>query len=486
MEAGRKAAGQWVRGVSPLWSGARGDAWRRPMTSAAAVAQVAAEDARGPVRARARRQQQQQQLQQQPGEQTPESSPMPESAPVQAAVPVRAFYVARQLDMGRARNELAGWKVPFTLSRDCVIVHGGLDATLVNRAAAMQRKRENEREALQEAGEAAAGAARGVQSGSEVRDTRSSGGRQQSEVDTAAVSSIAEALLEHVRSEAAALQGNVDGQVERERDRVDERGVQRPAESEGEQRLRRRAASAAATALSSLQPDRAERWHDGTFTVLFGFGAVVTLNASAADREAAVQYAQALAVGGKVPGGPRQESYAAAVDSRLEEWSELGADKITVQRLDLNNVRVISTVLGQSVALDHYAQQVDKMLADFSQLNSELEVTGEMKVRRERLPKLVVQNNSMMHDVMLKLRLMDRSDAAWQFARYNTVWEAMRDEFMLVDRFETLDFKLNLIQHQVKFFLDVLQNRKSDSLEWIIIVLISCEIVVALYDILTR
>ena len=37
---------------------------------------------------------------------------------------------------------------------------------------------------------------------------------------------------------------------------------------------------------------------------------------------------------------------------------------------------------------------------------------------------------------------------------------------------------MELMQNNVKYFLEVLQNRKSDTLEWIIIALISIEIVV--------
>lgn len=40
------------------------------------------------------------------------------------------------------------------------------------------------------------------------------------------------------------------------------------------------------------------------------------------------------------------------------------------------------------------------------------------------------------------------------------------------------------LQHNVRFFLEILQNRKSDTLEWIIILLITGEICVGVYQIL--
>ena len=62
----------------------------------------------------------------------------------------------------------------------------------------------------------------------------------------------------------------------------------------------------------------------------------------------------------------------------------------------------------------------------------------------------------------------------------------MRADFELEDRFDHLAYKLNLIQTQSKFYLEILQNRKSDTLEWIIILLISMEICVSLYDMYSK
>ena len=41
---------------------------------------------------------------------------------------------------------------------------------------------------------------------------------------------------------------------------------------------------------------------------------------------------------------------------------------------------------------------------------------------------------------------LNRSDAAWKDANYAQIWEYLRDDFELDDRFESLDFKLNIIQ----------------------------------------
>jgi uncharacterized Rmd1/YagE family protein len=88
--------------------------------------------------------------------------------------------------------------------------------------------------------------------------------------------------------------------------------------------------------------------------------------------------------------------------------------------------------------------------------------------------------------VITKLGLLSRSDAAWAAARYTQVWDGLRTDFELDDRFENLHFKLELIATQLRFHMDVLQNRKSDALEWTIIVLITAEVALGVYDIATR
>jgi uncharacterized Rmd1/YagE family protein len=53
-----------------------------------------------------------------------------------------------------------------------------------------------------------------------------------------------------------------------------------------------------------------------------------------------------------------EADYGVLVRPTLPEWSEGGQDQITLRMLDTDNIRVISSILGQSIALDHYAKRV--------------------------------------------------------------------------------------------------------------------------------
>ena len=46
--------------------------------------------------------------------------------------------------------------------------------------------------------------------------------------------------------------------------------------------------------------------------------------------------------------------------------------------------------------------------------------------------------------------------------------------------------QFNLIQDNLKYFLEIIQNKKSDFLEYMIVILIAAEILVSLFDLWTR
>ncbi|KAJ7569985.1 hypothetical protein O6H91_01G102500 [Diphasiastrum complanatum] len=179
-----------------------------------------------------------------------------------------------------------------------------------------------------------------------------------------------------------------------------------------------------------------------------------------------------------------KENYGVLVRPTLDRYSQGGHDKIMVKTLDTDGLRIISLILSQSIALDHYTKAIDGMLTSFGELNRTMEMTGTFKLHRKELFQLVAAANTTLADAILRIGLLERSDVAWQNANYDRIWGYLRDDFELDERFESLEFKTGIIQHNVKFFLDILQNRKSDLLEWIIIFLIAGEIMVSLYDIL--
>jgi uncharacterized Rmd1/YagE family protein len=85
-----------------------------------------------------------------------------------------------------------------------------------------------------------------------------------------------------------------------------------------------------------------------------------------------------------------------------------GLDYIVLKSLDTDGIRIIASVLGQSIALDHYIRQVDDMVEEFTEINRVMEKTGNFTMQRKKLFQLVGKANSNLADVIIRLGLFDR------------------------------------------------------------------------------
>ena len=74
----------------------------------------------------------------------------------------------------------------------------------------------------------------------------------------------------------------------------------------------------------------------------------------------------------------------------------------------------------------------------------------------------------------------------WDDPTLDRLYLRLEDEYELRERLVILEQKLSLISRTVETSLNLLQRNSSHRVEWYIVILIVIEIVLALYEILTR
>jgi len=222
------------------------------------------------------------------------------------------------------------------------------------------------------------------------------------------------------------------------------------------------------TSLSQSQP---------RYVAIYRFGSVVFFNLTTKESSRLLEQIKKHSVDPIATGFERREHFEVALQPQLETATgKIAPDRAMVRELDMNTVGIVSNIMGQTVALDWHNDTVDELLAKFSSVNSSVERTGSFtSIERHTLFQVVARNNSLFIDMVGKLGIKDRSDTAWHLSQYEQLHEDMRKEFDLDERFRNVEFKLDLIQQNAKFFLEVLHAQKSNTLEWVIIVLISFE-----------
>ncbi|GBF93827.1 hypothetical protein Rsub_06826 [Raphidocelis subcapitata] len=191
---------------------------------------------------------------------------------------------------------------------------------------------------------------------------------------------------------------------------------------------------------------------------------------------------------------PLTDETTVVVRPGLDDWFALEPDHIVLQMLDLSNVRVIASIMGQSVALEHFDRLVIAAIERFTPVLSEIARKGVSKLvlpglfsgigkqlrgsgGEDELLKLIGESSLLHTDVVYKLGLLHPTDVAWRTDKYYDVWKALHADYDIEKRFEALKAKLGPMLANAKFVLEVREDKKSERSELIIICLIGVEIV---------
>ncbi|GAV61119.1 DUF155 domain-containing protein [Cephalotus follicularis] len=217
------------------------------------------------------------------------------------------------------------------------------------------------------------------------------------------------------------------------------------------------------------------------YMVVFQYGSAVLFNIEDHEVEAYLDIVRRHA-SGLLP-EMRKDDYAVKEKPLLIENMQGGPDYIVLKIFDTDSVRIIGSVLGQSIALDYFVLQVDGMVEEFANINRAMVKTGTFTMDRTKLLQLVGKANSNLADVILKVGLFERSEIAWRDAKYAQIYEYLREEYEVTQRFGNLEIKLKFVEHNIHFLQEVIQNRRSDLLEWCIIFLLAIENIISVYEI---
>nr|GEV79648.1 sporulation protein RMD1 [Tanacetum cinerariifolium] len=144
---------------------------------------------------------------------------------------------------------------------------------------------------------------------------------------------------------------------------------------------------------------------DCRYMVVFQYGSIVLFNVRDHEIDGYLKIVERHA-SGLLP-EMRKDEYEVKEKPTLDTWMQGGLDSITLQYLNIDGIRTIGSVLGQSIALDYYVRQVDGMVGEFTDINRGMEKTGTFTMKRKKLFQLVGKANSNLADVILKLGLFE-------------------------------------------------------------------------------
>ncbi len=172
-------------------------------------------------------------------------------------------------------------------------------------------------------------------------------------------------------------------------------------------------------------------------------------------------------------------------DYKIEEDPNLATPfRVTNEKLFLKSktdsqLFVAALIVSQSVGLEKYEAVLDNKLATSKSLLSQ-KMTGYFGKRKA----LIALANSLAllrHEIIVDMHLLDKPNILWDDETAERLYNELSIFFELKERFEVVEFKLSLLKDDIMFLTDILNHKKSEFLEWIIIWLIAFEIFMGLY-----
>jgi uncharacterized Rmd1/YagE family protein len=215
----------------------------------------------------------------------------------------------------------------------------------------------------------------------------------------------------------------------------------------------------------------------GGVVFVYPFGAVVFLDVAP---EARTRELQRLAAAR--PGLTQSQvlNEQMLVREAAEARTDMDAGVLVVDSLSFARASVVALTVGQSAAMEYYERIVDQMFVETDRLAGELERVGTMPMRTRHLAKFIGATVGTRTEVLSVLHLLDMPDAAWDDPGAERIYQKLRAEFDLVDRYQSLELKLRSVQDALEVITDVARDRRLVMLEAAIVVLIILEIVLSL------
>ncbi|WKZ28709.1 MAG: RMD1 family protein [Patescibacteria group bacterium] len=221
---------------------------------------------------------------------------------------------------------------------------------------------------------------------------------------------------------------------------------------------------------------------DGQIIVVFAFGVVVLYDFK---KEEAEPLLKKLSAYGEEPAQSFEtEDYKVVIDPEAKISAEF--EHIVLPKFDINLLYVAAEVLAQSVAIEHVEKKVVDIVNRFERVTAGLEKDGKIRTRSSEVLKTIGAGRSITQYVLSQLSLLDKPDSTWEDRDVETTFTSMRKMFELEDRFRAIEFRLDFIQGTSELVLDLLQNKRSVSLEWGIIWLFIIDIILVLYEIFVK
>ncbi len=214
------------------------------------------------------------------------------------------------------------------------------------------------------------------------------------------------------------------------------------------------------------------------YLYVFDYGVVVFANYDPVSKSEFIQFIKNYAT--KIVHLDLSEEYKINTDANLNKVL-VKNDFVTVPQIDSSLLRIVMLNIGQSVALEYYEVLTDELITSSKHYILELEHHGKLSISKINLLKYIGKVLNVKNSIVDNLYILDDPNLVWDNEELNLLNKQLKVNFDINTRFKDLDYRLQIVENNLTLFTDVLNVRESSRLEWIVIILIAIEIIIAIF-----
>jgi uncharacterized Rmd1/YagE family protein len=219
-----------------------------------------------------------------------------------------------------------------------------------------------------------------------------------------------------------------------------------------------------------------ELWYStsaGGTVFIYPFGAMVFHDVPPAEREA-----QAARLHAARPGLTKASGLEESFTVREEPGARVDMREgvLVVGMLSSEGANVVAMTVAQSAAMDYYDRIVDGMFSRTDRLVERLERAGRAPFATRPLHRFIGTAIGTRNEVLSILHMLDKPEVIWEDMTAERIYEVLRVEFDLSDRYMALELKLRSVQEALELVLDMTRDSRLVLLEASIVLLIVIEI----------
>ena len=150
---------------------------------------------------------------------------------------------------------------------------------------------------------------------------------------------------------------------------------------------------------------------------------------------------------------------------------------VQLPEISMDIAHVFCLNLAQSVALDHYRIQVEKLLEITTDYSIVLSKKGSLVASQKKINKITGEVMIQKNRIAENLYIFESPDIVWDEGDLSAIDEQLRRDLNIERRHQGIQFHLDVVKENLDNYMSILQHKHSSMLEWVIIILIAIEII---------